>query len=204
MTSIPTYAFEGAKWVLAPAANGQGDITWSFAVANGGAPFSSALGPGAKAVAEAAVARWQAASGLHFVQVADSPLHPADIRIGYAMLASGNEIGLTVWHAAHGVFLPGTMIELQDPNAVKLINSHGSITYAGTPTTLLQVILHEIGHALGLAHSTDPLAVMYPTLGFANQKLDATDVAGIKALYPGQIGAGGGSISVASLHSPVA
>jgi predicted Zn-dependent protease len=203
MTSKPAYALEGAKWVPASGVSGQADITWCFAVPAGGSPFSAALGPAARAVVSAAVARWQTASGLHFSQVSDSPSHAADIRIGYAMLASGNEIGLTVWHAVQGAFLPGTLIELEDPKAVKLIDSNGVITYAGTPTTLFQVVLHELGHALGLAHSTDPLAVMYPTLGFGNQALDATDVAGIKALYHAPVGSAGNVMAAGLVHSPV-
>ena len=186
MTARPAYAFEGAKWILAPSVagqTGQEAITWSFAAPASGSPFSEALGPAARNVVIAAFSRWHAAAGLTFVQVPDAGARPADIRIGYAALGSSNEIGLTVYHAAHGAFLPGTTIELQDPASNRLVDDAGSITYAGTATTLFQVVLHEIGHALGLAHSSDPLAVMYPTLGFANRTLDSTDTAGIRALY---------------------
>jgi Matrixin len=53
---------------------------------------------------------------------------------------------------------------------------------AFTATSLYSVALHEIGHALGLAPSTNPLSVMYNTYG-TRTSLAAIDVASIRALY---------------------
>lgn len=52
----------------------------------------------------------------------------------------------------------------------------------GADTDLFTVALHETGHALGLGHSDQPGAVMYPyyRLGI---KLSADDIAGIQDLY---------------------
>ncbi len=196
MVGKTSYALEGAKWRLATPATA---ITWSFAAPGSGSPFTSAVGAAAQSVVTNAVAAWHQATGLTFLHVADSTAHPADIRIGYVALNSGNEIGLTVWHASAGAFQPGTLIELEDPSARPLTSAGGSLTYAGTPTTLAQVALHEFGHALGLAHSTDPLAIMYPTLSFANQGLDASDISAIKALYGGGAVSGSGAGSLAGL-----
>jgi hypothetical protein len=52
----------------------------------------------------------------------------------------------------------------------------------GANTDLFSVALHEAGHALGMAHSSDPNAVMYPYYHVA-AGLNADDIAGIESLY---------------------
>jgi hypothetical protein len=53
-------------------------------------------------------------------------------------------------------------------------------------TNLFQVMTHEFGHVLGLAHSSVQSAVMYPFyVGYnPNFNLDADDIQGIRYLYP--------------------
>jgi hypothetical protein len=52
----------------------------------------------------------------------------------------------------------------------------------GTNTDLFSVALHETGHALGLGHTSDPGAVMYPYYRMQTG-LTSDDIAGIQALY---------------------
>lgn len=54
---------------------------------------------------------------------------------------------------------------------------------------LQTVYLHELGHALGLGHSSDPNAVMYAYYHGALCNLTQDDINGVTALYP----SGGGS-----------
>jgi len=48
---------------------------------------------------------------------------------------------------------------------------------------LFTVLLHELGHALGLEHSTNSQSVMFGTYSGAHRILSADDIAGIQYLY---------------------
>jgi hypothetical protein len=48
---------------------------------------------------------------------------------------------------------------------------------------LLTVAAHEIGHTLGLAHSSDPNALMFAAYSGPHRSLDEDDIAGIQAIY---------------------
>lgn len=50
--------------------------------------------------------------------------------------------------------------------------------------SLQTVYLHEMGHALGLGHSSDTSAVMYAFYGGPRCELSSDDVNGVSALYP--------------------
>ncbi len=183
---MPSYALEGTQWPTT-------DITWSFAAFNYGFdasdPFSSAISGDYQSAIQWALQQWSSVAPLTFTQVADSSnaSQAADIRIGFGDLntASTGIIGQTNlrWDGA-GNFGPDEVVRLEDPSQFSATsNGAGNYTYNGTTATLEQVALHEIGHALGLAHATDPYAVMYASVGTNNQTLDGTDIAGIQALY---------------------
>lgn len=54
---------------------------------------------------------------------------------------------------------------------------------AGDGIHLGAVSLHEIGHLLGLSHSEDPSAIMFPTYSSSRLQLDQDDINGINELY---------------------
>jgi hypothetical protein len=57
---------------------------------------------------------------------------------------------------------------------------------AATAFDLQSVLLHEMGHLLGLGHDDEALATMYDSIAMGTLKrtLSATDRAGIAAVYP--------------------
>jgi len=65
-----------------------------------------------------------------------------------------------------------------------------------------EVITHEMGHALGLGHSTDSYATMCAYVHFDNRcaALTPDDVQGIKTIYPG--GSSGGQLRVMTSDLP--
>lgn len=171
---MSTYALEGPKWTTPV-------ITWSFAYPGG--VFTGAVAPAYQALVQQAMAVWDDAAGIALQQVPDSAA--PDIRIGFRTFGLAVlQIGQSSYSYTTGatqVFLPGVTVEIEDPAEHAL--SGADAVYAGTQTSLLQVVAHEVGHALGLGHSTDPTAIMYPVASAQNRVLDASDLDGIHALY---------------------
>lgn len=61
-------------------------------------------------------------------------------------------------------------------------------SYDSYPTgyNLFIVVAHELGHSLGLSHSSDPGALMYPTYAYTDPNefiLPQDDIDGIQAIY---------------------
>ena len=170
------FALEGPRWTTPV-------VTWSLAAAGG--VFTDSIAPAYQALVQQAVARWDDVAGITLQQVADSA--SADIRIGFGKFGAGaGEIGETdysYYTGAPATFVPGVTVRAEDPMEHGLDAATGTAIYTGTQTAMYQVILHEVGHALGLNHSTDANAIMYPSAGAANRDLDASDIAGIQSLY---------------------
>ena len=170
------FALEGPKWTTPV-------VTWSLAAAGG--VFTDSIAPVYQALVQQAAAEWDDVAGITLQQVADSA--SADIRIGFGEFGAGaGEIGETDYSYYSGTpetFAPGVTVRVEDPVEHGLATVAGTAIYTGTQTSMYQVILHEVGHALGLNHSTDVNAVMYPSAGAANRDLDASDIAGIQSLY---------------------
>lgn len=59
-----------------------------------------------------------------------------------------------------------------------------SLNGAGSTFDLETVALHEIGHLLGLAHSSVAGSVMFPSYGGVRRNLTQDDIDGIRRLYP--------------------
>lgn len=72
-------------------------------------------------------------------------------------------------------------------NHIVIWLNHEDWTYLlSSGFVLFLVAAHEFGHSLGLSHSSDPGALMYPTYSYRDPKtfiLPADDVSGIQSLY---------------------
>ena len=182
------YAFEGPQW-------NNKTITWSFATSNlagdaSGPQYSSFMtAPGdAPYMGEVtkALSAWANLTGIQFVQATDGSA--VDLRIGWGDFSGGSgEIGEAgyAYNPGTGLFDPDVIVRLQDPKVTgNALNFDGTnYIYQGTVTSLTQVIIHEIGHALGLDHSTDTSAIMWNTATPTNRVLDVSDIAGITSLF---------------------
>jgi hypothetical protein len=94
-------------------------------------------------------------------------------------------------------YLPGTTITVGGTRYGKAIEANMALNpYALCNFTnrcqLQEVLAHEMGHALGLGHSSDTNATMAPYIHFDNRcaSLTPDDVQGIKTIYPGGSGVG--------------
>lgn len=74
------------------------------------------------------------------------------------------------------------------------IFNRGMDCFLANSANLAEVACHELGHSIGLGHSTDPSAIMWATArGHGRDAtLSADDRAGVLAIYPASPGGGGG------------
>lgn len=135
----------------------------------------------------AAFRTWEALTPLIFREVAlgDNP----DIRVGWRPSTDPdlNMVGGTLAHADFppgcGVVTDGALpkpVHFDDPEHI------WSVGAAQGAFDIETVALHEIGHIVGLAHSSVPGAVMLPTISSNSIKRSLTqdDIDGFRQLYP--------------------
>ena len=141
--------------------------------------------PGWQQQIQKAAAVWEAVAGINLVQVADdgSPIGTAgnqqgdprfgDIRIG-GMAQSGGQLAFA--------FVPPPFNGGTDAGDIFFNTSYWWQTN-GTTYDLETVAIHELGHALGMAHSAIATADMYGSYNGAKQALTSDDTAGIQSIY---------------------
>lgn len=142
-------------------------------------------GDNERAAIRAAMALWTASSPLRFTEVATAA--NADIVILWATGDHGDGSSFDGVNGvlAHAFYPP--------PNGGALAGdmhfddgetwTDSARTDGGQPIDLVTVAAHELGHSLGLAHSTDSSALMYPYYSQSHRYLSTDDISGIRAIY---------------------
>jgi hypothetical protein len=154
---------------------GKTDITFYFI--NGTEKISNDT---ERDLVRAAFALWTSETSLTFTETNDSD--GADILIGWAEGNHGDGDpfdgpGDVLAHASYPNPYEDRQVFLHFDDAERWVNSENQ------NVDLLTVAAHEIGHNLGLDHSRDPDALMYPSYSGPHRFLDSDDVAGVQSLY---------------------
>ena len=185
------YAANGGHWQypvritysFAPDGTNIGGIPSTMNVALNSEGISTAAWQ--QAVSKAALL-WEATANINLVQVSDNGAAFGD--------PAGNQQGDShygdIRFGGIGGLSPGTLAEAFLPPPINGGSLAGDVVFnANQPWQVnadydLQTVAeHEIGHALGLDHTTDSSAVMYPYYTGLNQNLAADDKAGIQSVY---------------------
>ncbi|KAJ4830934.1 hypothetical protein Tsubulata_019822 [Turnera subulata] len=138
----------------------------------------------AKGVFTRAFARWSEVIPLTFQQTED--IYAADIRIAFFAgdHGDGEPFDGALGTLGHAFSPPSGRLHL-DGDESWVVTGDVTRSSLETAVDLESVAVHEIGHLLGLGHSSVEEAIMFPTLSSRTKKviLASDDIEGVQQLY---------------------
>ncbi|KAJ4973854.1 hypothetical protein NE237_007028 [Protea cynaroides] len=155
----------------------QRNLTYAFSPEN-------RLPNNTKAVFSRAFQRWSAVTPLTFTEIDSYPY--ADIKIGFFVgdHGDGEAFDGTLGTLAHA-FAPTSGLFHLDGEEEWVVDGDITKSKSSTAIDLESVAVHEIGHVLGLGHSSVEDSIMYPSIAAGTRKtvLADDDIQGIQVLY---------------------